>query len=211
MPNVINWYNNAAFDAPELGSPQPCVHGAGCVFTRKNAEGVVMPACCHFVHPGEEGNGRRLFPAVMNESGLVIKKAAVRLTGKAGFYERCRLKMPWQEWCALKNIAFVPNKAGVKHAPVARFPIGKPAATAAALRAEAVMLVERIAMLVSSVKLSDDIKRLSDDAVDDILPNIETIISAVERSINVPLTEAEQRQADGEALGRLIAAGGNGE
>jgi len=209
MSIPIRWFKKAEFDAPELKSPQPCVHGAGCIFTIKNAEGKVMPGCCHFVHPGEEGNGRRLFPARVEKG--VMQPACVRLTGKAGFYERCRLKMPWQEWCALKNIAFVPNKAGVKHAPVARFPIGKPAATAAALRAEAVMLVERIAMLVSSAKLSDDIKRLSDDAVDDILPNIETIISAVERAVGVPLTEAEQRQADGEALGRLIAAGGNGE
>lgn len=205
MPNVINWFNNPAFDAPELGSPQPCIHGAGCVFTRKNAEGVVTPACCHFVHPGEEGNGRRLFPAVGD------KKACVRLTGKAGFYERCRLKMPWQEWCALKNIDFVPNKAGVWRAPVARFPIGNLAATSFKLRAEAVSLVERIGMLVAAAKLSGNIKRLTDEAVDDLLPIIETVISAVERAADVPLTEAEQRMEDGAALGRLIAAAGGGE
>jgi len=120
--SAIQWYNNPKFDAPELGSPQPCIHGAGCVFTVKNAEGVVVPGCCRFVHPGEEGNGRRLFPeSVINGQH---KSACVRLTGKAGFYERCRLRLPWQEWCARNNIPYTPNKAGERHAPVKRVPIG---------------------------------------------------------------------------------------
>ena len=63
MSVAIQWFENAAFDAPELKSPQPCIHGAGCVYTKKTADGKVVPGVCAFVHPGEEGRGRRLFPA----------------------------------------------------------------------------------------------------------------------------------------------------
>ena len=117
--SAIHWFENAAFDKPELKSPQPCIHGAGCVFTVKNAEGVVSPGCCRYVHPGEEGTGRRLFP---KKDG---KPACVRLTGNAGFYERRRLRMPWSDWCALNNIPYVRNEPGVKHEPVKRVPFGK--------------------------------------------------------------------------------------
>jgi len=119
--SAIHWFENAAFDKPELNSPQPCIHGAGCVFTVKNAEGVVSPGCCRYVHPGEEGTGRRLFP---KKDG---KPACVRLTGNAGFYERRHLRMPWSDWCALKNIPYKRNEPGVKHEPVKRVPFGKKA------------------------------------------------------------------------------------
>jgi len=114
--SAIYWYENPAFDAPELNSPQPCIHGAGCVFTVKDAEGKTIPGCCRYVHPGEEGTGRRLFPARRDQP------ACVRLTGNAGFYERRRLRLSWQAWCALKGIPFVRNEPGVKHAPVKRIP-----------------------------------------------------------------------------------------
>jgi hypothetical protein len=112
--STIYWFENPAFDAPELNSPQPCIHGAGCVFTVKNAD-VISPGCCRYVHPGEEGTGRRLFPA---KDG---KPACVRLIA-AGFYERRRLRLPWSEWCALKGIPYVRNEPGVRHEPVKRLP-----------------------------------------------------------------------------------------
>jgi hypothetical protein len=113
--SAIYWHENPAFDAPELGSPQPCIHGAGCVYTVKDTEGKTIPGCCRYVHPGEEGTGRRLFPAREGQS------ACVRLIN-AGFYERRRLRLPWQAWCELKSIPFVRNEPGVKHAPVKRTP-----------------------------------------------------------------------------------------
>ena len=120
--NRIKWWENPAFDAPELNSPQPCIHGAGCVFTVKDSEGRVTPGCCRYVHPGEEGTGRRYFPARTLPDGRE-QAACVRLTGAAdAFYERRGRKIPWQEWCKQKGIPFVPNKPGEKHEPVKRVP-----------------------------------------------------------------------------------------
>ena len=130
MSTAIRWFENPAFDAPELKSPQPCIHGAGCVFTLKNAEGKSIPAYCRFVHPGEEGTGRRLFPertirdTFGDGEGKIVQPACVRLIGKAGFYERKRLRMPWQEWCARQGIPFTPNKPGVFREPVKRIHLG---------------------------------------------------------------------------------------
>ena len=128
--NPIQWYENSAFDAPELKSPQPCIHGSGCVFTIKDAEGKVLPGVCRFVHPGEEGKGRRLFPERMvkdtgpDGNGKFLQPACVRLIGAAGYYERMRLKMPWQAWCAKQGLPFTPNIPGVHREPVKRVPIG---------------------------------------------------------------------------------------
>jgi hypothetical protein len=127
--SAINWFENPEFDAPELKSPQPCIHGAGCVFTVKNAEGVISPGCCRYVHPGEEGTGRRLFPErQLKETGAEasfrVQPACVRLTGNAGYYERRRLRLPWSEWCALKGIPYKRNEPGVRHEPVKRIPVG---------------------------------------------------------------------------------------
>jgi hypothetical protein len=128
--NAIQWFENSAFDASELKSPQPCIHGAGCVYTKKTADGVVVPGVCGFVHPGEEGKGRRLFPErTVNDTGpdgrgKFVQPACVRLIGGAGFYERMRLRMPWQAWCARQGIPFTPNKPGVYREPVKRVPIG---------------------------------------------------------------------------------------
>jgi hypothetical protein len=127
---AIIWYENPALDAPELNSPQPCIHGAGCVFTVTDAHGQTVPGVCRFVHPGEEGKGRRLFPERTirdtgpDGTGKVVQPACVRLIGGADYYERRRLKMPWQMWCAHKGIAFTPNKPGERHEPVKRVPIG---------------------------------------------------------------------------------------
>ena len=141
MANEIKWYDNKQFDAPELKSPQPCIHGKGCVYTVKDAEGKVTPACCKYVHPGEEGNGRRIFPA---KDG---KPACVRLTGKAGFYERRRLKMSWQDWCKREGIAFTPNMPGERHEPVKRVPFYNKQMSPEPIPAE---IIEKFLMLSAS-------------------------------------------------------------
>jgi hypothetical protein len=126
MSTPIHWYENPKFDAPHLNSPQPCIHGAGCVYTVKSADGTIKPGCCRYVHPGEEGTGRRIFPArTLKKDGNTIRQAAcVRLTGNAGFYKRCSLKLSWQEWCEREGLAFTPNKAGERHTPVKRIGFG---------------------------------------------------------------------------------------
>jgi hypothetical protein len=129
--SAIQWFENPAFDAPELNSPQPCIHGAGCVYTVKDAEGKVKPGVCHFVHPGEEGKGRALFPErTVNDTGpdgrgKFVQPACVRLIGGAGFYERMRMRIPWQAWCEQKGIPFTANVPGVYREPVKRVPIGR--------------------------------------------------------------------------------------
>jgi hypothetical protein len=128
--SAIHWFENPAFDAPELKSPQPCIHGAGCVYTKKTADGKVVPAVCGFVHPGEEGRGRRLFPArtvtFEHPDGEyeVDQPACVRLIGGALYYERMRMGMPWQGFCAVRGIPFTANTPGVYREPVKRIPIG---------------------------------------------------------------------------------------
>ena len=90
------------FNDPELNSPQPCEHGAGCTYY----------GSCRFVHPGEEGTGRMVFEArvVTNEDGSTYTQAAcVRLIGAAGFYRRRRAQMSWPEFCARNQISYVPN------------------------------------------------------------------------------------------------------
>lgn len=113
VPNVIRWFVKASFDEPQLRSPQPCSRGIYCDYKSWNAETKQLePACCRFVHPGEEGTGRRLFPARQIKMGgaeaeFIEQPACVRLTGAAqGFYERRGRKMPWSAWCAEKGISF---------------------------------------------------------------------------------------------------------
>jgi len=90
------------FNKPELNSPLPCQHGAGCTYF----------GSCRFVHPGEEGTGRMVFEerVVTNEDGSTYTQAAcVRLIGAAGFYRRRRAQMSWPEFCARNGIAYTPN------------------------------------------------------------------------------------------------------
>lgn len=84
---------------PELNCPRFCIHGISCTYTGPGKTG------CNFVHPGEEGTGRRLFPARMDEKTGQEQPACVRLVGSPGFYERRRLKMSWPQWCALPKNA----------------------------------------------------------------------------------------------------------
>ena len=123
--NVIRWFESAALDAPHLRSPQPCKRGIHCDYKLKDeASGELVRACCSGVHPGEEGTGRRLFPARSLEDGRE-QPACVRLTGAShGFYERRRLHLSWAEWCEQHEIPFSPALPGKPFEPVFRSPLG---------------------------------------------------------------------------------------
>jgi hypothetical protein len=124
--NVIRWFESAELDAPHLRSPQPCKRGIHCDYKLKDeASGELVRACCSGVHPGEEGTGRRLFPARITEDGRE-QPACVRLTGAAySFYERRRLRLSWAEWCEQHEVPFTPALPGQPFEPVVRSPLGK--------------------------------------------------------------------------------------
>jgi len=129
--NTIRWFVKPAFDEPSLNSPQPCPRGAHCTYKRLNAEtNELEDACCRFVHPGEEGTGRRLFPErQLKETGpegtFRIQPACVRLTASP-FYERRSKKMSWAAWCAEKGIPYTPIAEGATWEPVSIERIGAP-------------------------------------------------------------------------------------
>ena len=135
--NTINWFVKSVFDDPRLNSPQPCAHGSGCDYKVLDIDsGQMVPACCRFVHPGEEGNGRRLFPAreYTSADGKLQKQwACVRLTGRAGFYERRRLGLSWKDWCEKEGIPYTPNTPGEEPPRLVIARIGGPAADAEVL------------------------------------------------------------------------------
>ncbi len=117
--NTIRWYVDPGMDAAELNSPQPCPRGIHCDYRRFNKEsGEMEPACCKGVHPGEEGTGRRIFPARQiketgPEASFIEQPACVRLTGaKHQFYERRRLKLSWMDWCEREGIPYTPAEPG---------------------------------------------------------------------------------------------------
>ena len=86
--NTINWFESAAYDHPDLHSPQQCPRGVFCQYKIKNPKtGQLELACCRMVHPGEEGTGeRRMFSRA---TSIPLERCAtVRLTGGAKFYER---------------------------------------------------------------------------------------------------------------------------
>ena len=128
--NQIRWFESKALDAPELKSPQPCKRGIHCDYKIENELGELVSACCRNVHPGEEGTGRRFFPArQLKETGPEAtfreQPACVRLTGAAnGFYERRRLRLSWAQWCEKKGIPFTPALPGEPFEPVVRVPLG---------------------------------------------------------------------------------------
>ena len=100
-PWNFDW-NDESLNAPELNSPQPCSHGAGCTYF----------GSCRFVHPGEEGTGRMRFDEreVTDPDGnVVVQPACVRLIGSPGYYRRCRARMSWPEFCARNSIPYTPN------------------------------------------------------------------------------------------------------
>jgi hypothetical protein len=85
---AFDWNAQPKLNDPIYESPVPCRAGYNCCYT----------GVCSFVHPGEEGLGRRIFPA--RAEG---EKDVVRIFGqphkKATFYERRRLRLSWPEWC----------------------------------------------------------------------------------------------------------------
>lgn len=106
--NTINWFESAAYDHPELHSPQPCPRGVFCQYKIKNPKtGELELACCRMVHPGEEGTGeRRMFSRA---TSIPLERCAtVRLTGGATFYERRHKKMSWRLWATNKGIPLPP-------------------------------------------------------------------------------------------------------
>ena len=130
MNNTLRWFENSAFDNPTLKSPQPCKRGIFCDYRRFDKESQsLQPACCRGVHPGEEGTGRRLFPArtiIGNDGQEIQQTAVVRLTGaNNGYYMRQKLRLSWQEWCEREGISTTPCEPGVPYTPVTISPIGK--------------------------------------------------------------------------------------
>jgi hypothetical protein len=92
MSNTLRWFADPAMDAPELRSPQPCPRGISCNYMIGDT-----PGSCRWVHPGEGGTGRRMFPAKGD------KPPCVRLTGchkdaGGGYYARRHAKMSWRQW-----------------------------------------------------------------------------------------------------------------
>lgn len=122
MSNTIRWYESVELDAPELNSPQPCPRGIHCNYMVNNS-GVWGRGCCRGVHPGEEGTGRRIFPARTTDDGRE-QPACVRLTGRADYYERRRLRISWGQWCQEHDIPYEPIKPGEEWEPVVRSPLG---------------------------------------------------------------------------------------
>lgn len=129
--NIIRWFESATLDKPGLRSPQPCKRGIHCDYKLKDeASGELVRACCSGVHPGEEGTGRRLFPARQvkitgAEAEFYEQPECVRLTGASqGFYERRRLRLSWAEWCEKKGIPFTPALPGQPFEPLVRAPLG---------------------------------------------------------------------------------------
>jgi hypothetical protein len=85
----------AEMNDPKYHSPRPCKHGDKCYY-RNDDTG----KGCGFVHPGEEGKGRHLFPPRTDKEGAkqTWEGPVVRLVGGATFYERRRLGLTWPEW-----------------------------------------------------------------------------------------------------------------
>ena len=198
----MKWFKSLKFDNPALNSPQPCIHGAGCVYTVKDADGTVKPGCCRYVHPGEEGNGRRLFPetTMVKDGKQVQMPACVRLTGRAGFYERRRLHLSWEEWCARNNIAYTPNKVGIERepAPHAPKPVAKPV-TRATATATIKNLTEKLSVMVAASSLDDDGKALCNEEVTGIVEAVDNIFKRLEPSEDA-VKDAEGSVKDAAAL-----------
>jgi hypothetical protein len=92
---------------PKYSTPRPCKHGSKCYWkghTRRGESSVADEETgrgCGFVHPGEEGIARRLFPGrttVSEDRKQTWEPPVVRLVGGATYYERRRLGLSWPEW-----------------------------------------------------------------------------------------------------------------
>ena len=95
--NKLKWYSSEKMDREGMGSPQPCKRGISCDY-RVNGE----RTWCRYVHPGEEGTGRRLMTEKRKEDGSVMREK-VHLTGQhqcagGGWVGRMKERMSWPEW-----------------------------------------------------------------------------------------------------------------
>ena len=95
--NKLKWYSSEKMDREGMGSPQPCKRGISCDY-RVNGE----RTWCRYVHPGEEGTGRRLMTEKRKEDGTVMREK-VHLTGQhqcagGGWVGRMKERMSWPEW-----------------------------------------------------------------------------------------------------------------
>ena len=186
--NAFRWYKKPAFDATHLNSPQPCSHGAGCNY-RVTKDGVEIIGCCAFVHPGEEGNGRRLFEerTYTNDGGeTVVQKACVRLTGRAGFYERRRLRLSWPAWCERQSIPYTPNP------PAAIAPKSKPVVVKVSDRMAAAQALVRL-MTAHGISGGDEISQIERGL------GVEVKAAIAETAIEVAIAEAVDVEAAAEA------------
>ena len=113
MTEAPLWPFNAELDKAEHQSPRPCKNGANCTYD----------GCCVFVHPGEQGIGRKLFPSrnIVDEEGVShLQTAVVRLIGSptvpVGFYERRHQRLSWPKWCEMNKLPTpVYKKKGPSH------------------------------------------------------------------------------------------------
>lgn len=111
---AFDWSANPELDDPVLNSPRPCFHGAKCTYT--GADG------CAFVHPGEEGSGRRIFKgrAITKNGVQTWQKSTVRLVcfdgSKVPFYERRMRKMSWPAWLQHISMTASSSPTGVSAA-----------------------------------------------------------------------------------------------
>ena len=97
-----SWDANPELNDPSLNSPMPCKWGSNCYYTD----------CCRFVHPGEEGTGRKLFPGrcIIGQDGVQVwQPEIVRLIGRPHFYERRRLHLSWPKWCDYVGVKTSPT------------------------------------------------------------------------------------------------------
>ena len=125
------WAAQPELNDASLNSPQPCKWAEHCVYNGKGG--------CGYVHPGEQGTGRKLFEARLVKKGDAERweKPAVRLIGRPQFYERRRLRLSWPQWCERQNMpapvplsASAPAKKVLAAAPVPP-PVAAPAPVAA--------------------------------------------------------------------------------
>lgn len=92
------WNTALELDDPKHRCPQPCKHAERCVYDG--------PGGCGFVHPGEQGSGRKLLPGRYMEKAGETKRwenATVRLSDSS-FYERRRLRISWPQWCERQGL-----------------------------------------------------------------------------------------------------------
>jgi hypothetical protein len=91
------WNNQMELDDPKYRCPQPCKHAERCVYDG--------PGGCGFVHPGEQGTGRKLMAGryVKTATTKQWENETVRLS-ESSFYERRRLRLSWPQWCERQGL-----------------------------------------------------------------------------------------------------------